>query len=77
MGFLSFIVFDSLIFIDISNSSIRFLAAVREKGEMLKYIPETLLMVDLCRAAVQQDVGACVWNIENDRALPCSSTAEP
>lgn len=33
----------------------RFLAAVREKGEMLKYIPEALRTADLCRAAVQQD----------------------
>lgn len=33
----------------------RFLAAVREKGEMLKYIPEALRTEDLCLAAVQQD----------------------
>ncbi len=33
----------------------RFLAAVRDKGEMLKYIPETLRTEELCLAAVQQD----------------------
>ena len=33
----------------------RFLAAVREKGEMLKYIPEPLRTEELCLAAVQQD----------------------
>ena len=33
----------------------RFLAAVREKGEMLKHIPEPLRTEELCLAAVQQD----------------------
>ena len=33
----------------------RFLAAVRDKGEMLKHIPEALRTEELCLAAVQQD----------------------